>query len=53
MKDVSTEQEPILEQCIATIEEKENDEEETSISDIQTDKLDVSATISGQYILSG
>ena len=45
MKDVSPEQEPILEQHIATIEVKENDEE-TSISDIHTDKLDVSATIS-------
>ena len=45
VKDVSTEQEPILEQHIATIEVKENDEE-TSISDIHTDKLDVSATIS-------
>ena len=45
MKDVSTEQEPILEQHIATIEEKENDEE-ASISDIQTDKLDVSAAAS-------
>lgn len=45
MKDVSTEEEPILEQHIATIEEKENDEE-ASISDIQTDKLDVSAAAS-------
>ena len=43
--DVSTEQEPSLEQHIATIEVKENDEE-TSISDIHTDKIDVSATIS-------
>ena len=45
MKDVSPEQEPSLEQHIATIEVKENDEE-TSISDIHTDKIDVSATIS-------